>query len=391
MNEKKIKELREKYNANIDKMQDMVTLAEGEERDFTKQEKGQFDVLKAQNVSLKERLERLELIQNAELTGSPEESVRTELDQRQKDDHNFAEYLRCKVANKPYEGNITKGDNGNIIPKTIMTRVIDYIKDRSPIFKMTQRINAKGTISYPKITADNDNITMVYAEEFSELQSSSLKFTLVDLSDYLAAALVLISRSLINNTDLDIVSIVIVKLGDAVADFFEHETLIGTTGKALGLSEIVKDYKVTIPSADAVTIDTLIDLQDLLTSTYQRDAIWVMNKKMKTIIRKLKDKNNRYYFLDDPHNGFAGTLLGNLVYTTDQMTKPGDAKTNEPLIYFVNPREALVTKMVEDFELQVLLETYATKHAIGLVGWTDFDVKLVNEQAAASLNVAASA
>jgi len=46
---------------------------------------------------------------------------------------------------------------------------------------------------------------------------------------------------------------------------------------------------------------------------------------------------------------------------------------------------AVAVKLVEDFQIQVLREKFATQHATGLVGWTEFDAKVMNNEAVAIL------
>jgi hypothetical protein len=47
----------------------------------------------------------------------------------------------------------------------------------------------------------------------------------------------------------------------------------------------------------------------------------------------------------------------------------------------------LATKFSEDMNMQVLREKYATMHAIGYVGWVDFDAQIENQQAIAALKM----
>ena len=45
----------------------------------------------------------------------------------------------------------------------------------------------------------------------------------------------------------------------------------------------------------------------------------------------------------------------------------------------------LTTKFSEEINIEVLREKFATQHAVGIVGWFEFDSKVENEQKIAKL------
>ena len=83
-----------------------------------------------------------------------------------------------------------------------------------------------------------ESITMAYATEFNELESTAGEFKSISLTGYLAGVLSLISKSLINNSQFDIVSVVIERMAVSVSRWIEKELLFGTKDKMEGLSEI---------------------------------------------------------------------------------------------------------------------------------------------------------
>ena len=76
-----------------------------------------------------------------------------------------------------------------MIPTTIAKKIIDVAKDRSPLFKDAEKYNIRGTVSIPYVDTDNDNITVAYATEFTELEAKDTKLLTVDLKGFLAGAL----------------------------------------------------------------------------------------------------------------------------------------------------------------------------------------------------------
>ena len=50
--------------------------------------------------------------------------------------------------------------------------------------------------------------------------------------------------------------------------------------------------------------------------------------------------------------------------------------------------KGLATKFNEDINIQVLRERYAPQHALGIVGWFEFDSKVIDAQQIAKLVMA---
>ena len=120
---------------------------------------------------------------------------------------------------------------------------------------------------------------------------------------------------------------------------------------------------------------------------YQANACWIMAPATREAIRKLKDTNNRPLLEPDVTNAFGNMLLGRPVYVSAQMAAMGTA--NNKAIYY-GDMSGLAVKVVENLEIQVLEEKYATQHAIGVVGWTEFDADIVNAQKIVALKMGSS-
>ena len=384
-----LKELMEKRNDLVEQMRAMTGSIVEEKRAFTAEENEKFEGLRKEVDALDASIEAVKDTESRSLsvieTGAAENTQTVE----ERDIASFAAYIRSEagLVQERAASNMTKSDNGAVIPKTIARKIIDKVKDISPLFRDAEQFNVKGTLSIPYVDAENDNLEMAYATEFTDLESKSTKLLTVDLTGYLAGVLSKVSKSLVNNTDLDIVSFVINKIAESIALFYEHETLVGTSGKATGLSTISEKQTITAASVAAITADELITLKDKLKSVYQKGAYFVMAPETLTAVRLLKDANKRYLLNDDITSEFGATLLGKPVYTSDQC--PAMTAGNAA-VFYVNPGAGLAAKITEDMDIQVLNEKYATQHAIGIVGWTEFDSKIQNQQAVAALVMAGS-
>lgn len=305
-------------------------------------------------------------------------------EQKKTDEKAFANYLRGVVSEERAE-NLTFGDNGAVVPTTIANRIIKKVYDISPILEKATKYNVKGTLEIPYYPeSDATDIAMAYAPEFVELESSAGKFTNISLTGYLAGALTLVSRSLINNSQFDIVGFVVDHMAYNIHRWIENELLNGTTSKIAGLSGVTQE--VTAAAAAAITADELIRLQDTVKDAFQGPAIWIMSSNTRTALRLLKDDTGRYLLQDDITAPFGKVLLGKPVYVSDNMPDMAAGKT---AIYY-GDMSGLAVKMTEEMEIQVLREKYATQHADGVVAWVEMDAKVENAQKIAKLEMAAS-
>lgn len=305
-------------------------------------------------------------------------------EQKKTDEKAFANYLRGVVSEERAE-NLTFGDNGAVVPTTIANRIIKKVYDISPILEKATKYNVKGTLEIPYYPeSDATDIAMAYATEFVELESSAGKFTNISLTGYLAGALTLVSRSLINNSQFDIVGFVVDHMAYNIHRWIENELLNGTTSKIAGLSGVTQE--VTAAATTAITADELIRLQDTVKDAFQGPAIWIMSSNTRTALRLLKDDMGRYLLQDDITAPFGKVLLGKPVYVSDNMPDMAAGKT---AIYY-GDMSGLAVKMTEEMEIQVLREKYATQHADGVVAWVEMDAKVENAQKIAKLEMAAA-
>lgn len=368
-----LKKLMERRAELFEKLEALKKNVETEQRAFSEEEDKLFTETKSEIEQIDRTIEQLNQARalKKEIASNPTE------DEETVEIRTFASIIRERA-----DQNITKSDNGAVIPKTIANRIIDRVKDISPLFKDAAHYDIKGTVSIPYVDEESDNILVEYAAEFTELEAKSTKLLSVDLSDFLAGALAKVSMSLLNSSDIDLVDFVVGKLADAVAVFMDREIIRGTSGKITGLSTV--SQIITAASANVITADELIRLKGKLKSAYQNGAYFVMAPETFTAVKLLKDGNERYLFNDDVKEGFSGTILGKPVYTTDQC--PGLATGNKA-IFYINPAEALGVKVVEE-SVQILKEKYATQHAIGIIEWLDADAKITNQQAVAAIAMA---
>lgn len=381
------KNLVELKNDKIDKAEKILADAEVNKRELTEDEAAELAEIRDDVKRIKEALKIGDELDDSKDKQPKKEPMpaggEPKPTQEQQDTRAFENFIRGQVMHER-AGELTKTDNGAVIPTTIAQQIIKKVYDVSPVLQRSQKYNVKGKLQIPYYSTEDGGITVAYAEEFKPLTSSNGKFKTIELDGFLAGALSKISNSLINNSQFDIVSFVVNQMGEDIARFVEHELLIGTSQKATGLSTV--QTKVTAAAANAITADEVVKLKDSIKDVYQNNAIWVMSSATRTALRLLKGSDGHYMLQDDITADFGSTLLGKPVYVSDNMPEIGASAAT---IYY-GDMTGLATKFSENITTQVLREKYADEHATGVVAWFEFDAKVQDEQKLAKLVMASA-
>jgi HK97 family phage major capsid protein len=239
-----------------------------------------------------------------------------------------------------------------------------------------------GTLQIPYYDETTGDITMEWADEFTEGDSTSGKFASISLTGYLARAVTDVSKSLINNSQFNIVDFVVDRMARSSAIFLEKTLLLGADNKAEGLTGVTQT--VTAASANVVTADEIIELQEMVPDAYQANAYFVMNKNTRTAVRKLKDGQGNYLMNKDANTRWGYTLFGKDVYTSDSMPEMETGKT----AMFYGDYTGLAVKVSEEINIEVLRETKARQHAVEVLAFVELDAKVQNAQKLAKLVMA---
>lgn len=381
----KFKKLMEQRAAYAKEMQDILDKAESEERAINDEEQAKFDELEGKIKEIDRTIKAEERARDLNLNvvdDKKKEELRAE-EKEVQEERAFENYIRG-VVSEERASNLTAGDNGAVIPTSIANKIIKKVYDICPIYQLATRYNVGGTLSIPYYDEDTTAITMAYATEFTELESNSGKFKSIELKGFLAGALTKVSKSLVNNSQFDIVNFVIDQMAENIAKWIENELLNGSDSKIEGISKCKQ--VVTAVAATAITPDELIDLQETVPDVFQPGCIWIMNKATRTAIRKLKDSDGDYILNKDATAKWGYKLFGADVYCSDNMPKMAAGK----MAIAYGDMSGLAVKVSEDMNIEVLREKYATEHAVGVVGWIEIDAKIENEQKIAVLKMKAS-
>lgn len=399
-----LKYLDEQRSENQEKMQAILDEAKAEKRALTEEEISKFNELKKliteidATINAEEEAREMDIEEKKE---APAGEVPAEDKEEKKEERAFVDFIVTGEERATSQG-LSYGSNGAIVPTTIAKKIIEKVRELSPIYEKVEKFHTKGTLEIPVYDVDSSvdsptgDVSVAYqGDEFTSLVAGQGKFTSIELKGYAHGALSVISRKLLNNTDIDVTNFLTNKMAQAFAEFWEKELLVGTgatnnhmTG-AVSTTNLVATGNTTYTAANAAKIDNLINLQLSVPQQYQKNSMWIMNKAVFTELRKEKDGNGNYYMAYGKGltGGFDWEFLGKPVYISENMHSPTVAG-NIPVLY--GDFSGITMKISQDLEIQLMREKYIDKNAIGIVGWAECDSKIQNHQMIAGLKMATS-
>lgn len=385
-----IKKLTEQKNDLITRAEEIVNTAEAENRDLTTAEMAEVNQIRAEVDGVKKQIKTRNEVEELGKDAAPAEEAEkpaetTDDDTAKAEERAFEAHIRgmwSELNERNDNTPLSKGNNGAVIPVTIADRIIRKLYEISPIAERATKYQMAGTLAIPYYTEnDTDYINVAFqGAEFTKLSANSGKFTTINLGDFVAGALTLISRQMINNVTFDLVGYVVDQMAYSIRRFLENVLLNGSgsitgqTGTVAGLTGVTQT--VNTASASAITADDLVSLQCSVKDIFQEGAIWIMSAKTREAIRKLKSNTGYYLLNQDATSAFGQRLLGHDVYVSDNMPEIGDGK---PVIYY-GDMSGLALKFSQNLEIQVLREKYADQNADGVIAWFSFDSKVENAQ-----------
>lgn len=365
---KGLKELKEKRNDALIKMDEILNKAQKETRALSEDEKTDFEEKEKEVRELTDTIKKMEEFKNEKFKNLDDENKEKET-REMKEEKAFGNFLRGETRA------LDKAQNGAVIPSTISSKILETLFDICPIYAKATRYNLNGDLTIPR---DDDNeIDVAIIEEFEELTENSKGFSQETLKSNITGVLSKVSNSLINNAQFDIVGHVVGKIAKKYARFFEKTAIKGCKnkkGETVMTGAASSTNIVTLSKADKITSDELIDMKFKVKKAYQKDAFWIMTNDTFKEVSKLKDANG-VYLLGTLANGAGFTLLGKSVEVSDAMDELGVDAT--PIIY--GDMSGIHIKLSKDMQIQVLTEKYATQYAIGVVGFAEIDCKLIEE------------
>lgn len=377
-NTKSILEVR---NECYDNALEILNTAENEGRALTAEELSQVQDYRAQVDAYDATLEEARKMKERSFAGDQGGAADpTAAEKEAADVKALNDYIRFKKDVLDTATQMKQSGNTAIIPTTIADKIIEKVKEISPIYNLATKYTEIGDLKITVLDTSSDDLTIAFVSDELDTPDSHVPgFTTITLSGYVYRALALISKKLIRNAAFDLVTWLVNYLSRKIAQFFEV-TLIGSASadvKGILGSYDSTNMKIVTANKSAITFDELIQLKAKVPSAYQQNACFIMNNATYQAITLLKDANGRYLLQIDPTAPFGFSLLGRPVYLTEALGNLGTASAN---LVIYGDISGLSVKEPGTFEIDVLYERYSDSGAVGINLWGEIDSKVEDKQ-----------
>ncbi len=235
---------------------------------------------------------------------------------------------------------ITSVENsgGAAIPTKTMDMILGQLKESNGVLSLITLTNIPELISYPVENVVNE---AAWVSEGAKSTPSDDSLKALALSAYSLIKTIEVTAKVkkmsVSAFETWVVSAITRKMKLALS----KSVISGTgAGQPTGLNSATWDATNSV-SGD-VTYDHLVDVESLVGEEFIVDSVWVMNRKTKAQVQKLKDDQKRPIFERAVEDGFIGYLLGYPVVLDSSIA---DGET-----YFGDWKSAYVMNLAQDVE-----------------------------------------
>ena len=244
----------------------------------------------------------------------------------------FNHYLRTGERRDgtpdPVDPMMVSGNGGMVAPDDFAQEIIDGLNDdvvMRQLARILPAISGKSAI-YPRRTGGS-GAAMV--GEGEPIVPYDLTFDQVILTPKKAAAIIEVSNELLADAGIDLAGYLAQHFRDEIAELLEDQYLNGDAADAnlqgILTAEDGEENPLIerVPTDDTtVTVDDVLTLWGSLPAKYRKNAAFVCNSTMETVLRGLQDGNGQYLMVRDLTSAMGNTLLGRPLVITDAF--PGD-------------------------------------------------------------------
>jgi HK97 family phage major capsid protein len=348
-----LEKLNTRRNNVWEQMKGLADAAANENRSFSAEEQGSWDVMNEEldklDARMKSAMETEKRAQDAEkmfegLRGKPEGNG-PEDEQRGQTSEELRKFflgegpraydLKPSKVNFRDLSKLTAGAGGNTVPTDFYGRLVAHLIETSAVLQSGATIlNTAGgeVIQVPKTTAHSSASIVT---ETAAIGESDPAFGQVSLGAFKYGTMIQVSRELLTDTGVDLEGYLAMQAGRALGNAFGAHAITGdgsskprgvvtdaTVGKTglTGDSGGFGDQSVAGEGADQ-----LIDLFHSVIAPYRMSQAcrWMMNDTTAGVIRKLKSTDGQYIWQPSMIAGQPDTILGKPVLTDPNVASVG--------------------------------------------------------------------
>lgn len=223
----------------------------------------------------------------------------------------------------------TANNAGNTVADTFVAEVQEAMRERSAFFALAsvRQTQSGETLEFP-IKNGLNPATAIHSgaaltAENTTLPTGGQTWTKTSVGAFRYGVITQITKELLTDTELPLLSILAADAGEAVADVVLTDLLTGAgTTEPWGWVTRSTSSGVNAATYTAITGDNLLDLQFSLTAPYRRNAVYAMNDATMAVVRKLKVNAEANHYAWQP-----GLIAGqpDLLFGKPTLTDPNIA------------------------------------------------------------------
>ncbi len=396
------KELVERQNKLWNRMQELQRVSEDEKRDWTAEERTNWDAAETDLTAVCEDIERLERAAKLEKVDyrAVEDANRVEDKpvERTAEDRDeeyraaFGRYMRGGMENLDgdqkrlmqsnasevrAQGVAVSAGGGFLVPPGFRAVMQETMLAFGGIINHANVINTTSgqPLQWPT-NNDTGNVGAILAEN-TQMAQQDVTLGTRTLGAYVyTSKLVLVSYQLLDDSAFNLDQWLPRKLGERIGRATAAHLVSGSgTAQPEGIATNAITGKVgAVGQTVTVTYDDLIDLEHSIDPAYRMspNTRYVMNDQALKVIRKLKDTQNRPLWVPVPTVGMAATING-WPYTIDQAMPLMAA--NAKSILFGDFNAGFIVRQVHDVQMVRMSERFADSLQVGYFGFSRLDAK----------------
>jgi HK97 family phage major capsid protein len=410
----------EEQNKIYQRMLEIQELAEKENRDWTAEERTNWDEANTKLDEVSADVERLNTAQTRDgvdygqllRTGEPGPSADLTDEQRDAErdtqyNRAFDGFVRGGVETLDMEhrqllaANFVTGDQesrfqatspgssgGYLIPPGYRQIIIERMKAFGGLLAYATVINTSSgnPLQWPT-NDDTGNVGSILAENTG---ASTVNFTFgtANLGAYMYnSGIVLASLQVLQDSVFPLDTWLPNHLGIRIGRKIAADLVNGTgSGQPLGVATNAA-VSVTGTGVSGISYDNLIDLEHALDPAYRQNCRFMMADSTLAVIRKIKDTQGHPLWVPVPVPGMAPTINGQPYFIDQAMPAPGASAKS---ILFGDFAEAYVVRQVLDMNMVRFGERYMDALQVGFLAFTRLDATLQNTNAVTAFQHAAS-
>lgn len=206
----------------------------------------------------------------------------------------------------------TTSTAGAVIPTQTLNKIIEKLEQDSVLFPLVQHYNIPSNLS---IGVETDNAECAWTTEATTSSTSSGGIGSVVLAAYQICKFVSLSAQIAKMSIDALESFIVNTLTRKLHRAIDKAILDGTgSNQPTGITK-----NMTFKKVSTLDYDTICDIDAELNSEYSKNAVYIMNKTTRNLVKKIKNEIGEPIFVQNSANGFGNMLDGYRVVVYDAM------------------------------------------------------------------------